>query len=467
MNSQKDKKENRVLALALIDVAILSFSHAYDINAITILALVGFALILLFSPSRLFLPIMLFYLPWSPILKISADSFTMFTLFVPLVFLVFMLKNGNKKRIIDTNNIILVLLLTFITLATKLCLGYSISGEYLQFLFMMLFTPLYLRVYVDKIYFPTCIVYFAVGAISASATSQILMNYPNMRSFIDVYEWRAIGLSRLSGFYGDSNFYSVHFLAAISGLLVMISKCKSKLEGVAEILGVFALIYYGMMSVSKMFIICLILIIIVWVCGFLIGKGRFSSKFVIMMGIFAGLLFLFLSNVFIEQINYYLVRFNMTDNTTSSFTTGRSDLWVSYLSYIFNDIWVLLFGIGLTNIRLSVFLNDTHNIVIEMLYQIGIVGSGIIVIWIKKLWNSICIKNKLSFGNRIYQFVMLIGLFLPWMALDMLYFDEFFYILWLYLVFKKYIMESNSEKVSALKIMSDVKSYVNKTVEIQ
>lgn len=91
-------KDKRALALALIDVIILSVGHAYSITPIVVLALVVFMALVIFSPRELFFPIMLFYLPWTTVLKTNPYNFSFFTLVVPVYFIIIVFDRFNKKK---------------------------------------------------------------------------------------------------------------------------------------------------------------------------------------------------------------------------------------------------------------------------------------------------------------------------------------------------------------------------------
>lgn len=451
------KKKVMILFLCIMDILILSVGYALQMTPMVYVALLGFAAILVSNTDEYLLPIVLFFLPWDNILKLSADSYTVFTLSIPFILILFLINNRHEKKLIDTDNIIIVLFFASVTLITKFLLNFNISGSYIQFLFMLIFIPMYLTIYTKKINFSVCIVFLSAGAVMASATAKILMGYSHMLKFIVIDEWKAVGLLRLSGFYGDSNFYSVHFLIAIAGMLLLLSKCSNFYKGIAESIGIFILIYYGMMSVSKMFIICLFIIIILWICALLIGQEKLSKKLTIFIGFIIIVTTLATFNIFIDQINYYLVRFGMVYNT-ESLTTGRSDLWIGYINYIFSEAWIFLFGNGYTDIDLNIVSNDTHNIILQSLYQMGIVGLIIVGVWIMKLFNSVHIEKPITFENKIYHLMIIVAFFLPWLSLDMLYFNEFFYIPALYLVFKKYINQWTEPMKADIKVPDYIKN---------
>ena len=77
----------------------------------------------------------------------------------------------------------------------------------------------------------------------------------------------------------------------------------------------------------------------------------------------------------IEIINRILQRFD-----TASTYLGRNELNEIYLNYIGNNMKVLFFGAGFDISVLSGMKNTVHNIYIEMLFKLGIIGSLFFVI---------------------------------------------------------------------------------------
>ena len=70
----------------------------------------------------------------------------------------------------------------------------------------------------------------------------------------------------------------------------------------------------------------------------------------------------------------------------------------------------------------------SHNTIIQMLYQFGIIGTIILITWIVSL--SRYFKNKMQKNSLVYIGLLLtafVGFYSSWVALDMLYFDDFFY----------------------------------------
>ena len=90
------------------------------------------------------------------------------------------------------------------------------------------------------------------------------------------------------------------------------------------------------------------------------------------------------------------------------FTTHRYGLWVTYLEYLFEYPFVLLFGAGMGAKRLVG--DSVHNIYIALLYHLGIVGVlllGVVVFHMVK-----CFKKEypLMINKMIFAPILIVGL---------------------------------------------------------
>lgn len=93
---------------------------------------------------------------------------------------------------------------------------------------MLVFIPLYINQYKDKLSFERCILFLTLGILSANISAYLLMNNPNMLDYIIVEGAELVGISRFTGFKGDPNFYAMQILTCLAGLYVIISKTTSK-----------------------------------------------------------------------------------------------------------------------------------------------------------------------------------------------------------------------------------------------
>ena len=179
------KKESvKVLFFALLNVALLFVAHLFNNQILILLSLIFMTMFVLTAKSKYFLPLMLFYLPWSPVLKISPGSISFFTIVAVLVFfkLVFIEKFSISKK-----TIAIVILLVILTAFAKVIFLHSFSLDYFVFFMMLLLFSIYCKKYHKSLSFPVSSYFFTFGIISACFAALNLMNLPHMQEYINVY----------------------------------------------------------------------------------------------------------------------------------------------------------------------------------------------------------------------------------------------------------------------------------------
>lgn len=452
----KNKQINEILLIfCLINVLVISIGHALNISFVVIIGVLSFFFLLLISRESTFLPMMLFYLPWSPIMKLHYGDYTFYTLGFLLFFCYLLLRKElfERKAILRLRNLLLISLITINTMIVKLVVGYDFSLSYGVFLVMLVFIPTYFHLYRSQLSFEECIIFFSVGIMTASFSSEILMDYPHMLRFIEISSQEARGLTRLSGFYGDANYYAAHILTAICGLLILLVN-KRYYERMLLFVCIITLVYLGFLSVSKMFILVLGTAVGIWLLSVLMQKGRAMTKISILLTFAVGVVFIVTFPLFDNLMQMYLIRFRIVSDI-SSFTTGRSDILQDYFFYLINHPFALLFGQGMTQVYAEEIIYAAHNTLVQVIYQLGIMGSLLIVIWMIQLFSikgkTYTLPSNLTTSHMAGLMLLVLSCYGSWFALDVLFADEFFLMLILFLVGKDYI--EGKQKTETYKTM--------------
>ncbi len=362
-------------------------------------------------------PVLMFFLPWAPLLKIAPGTVSFYTFALIIVCGITFWKKRFPLNIYCTG---LALLLVAITLLSKGVSGYGLSADYILFLFFLFLFPVMMSELREKVNFTGLTVFFSVGIISAALSAQWLVSFPQIARYIDVYSWNVV--TRLSGYYGDANFYSTHISAALSGVLVIfLREGKSGQRNLMVLLGV-GLLYCGFLSASKTFFVVIAVVLIFWFLKLLFMRGKVTRKLTILAGFAIVAVAIIASGVFAEQWEAIVFRFNQA-TSLSSLTTGRTDLWLAYLKELWGDLKLLLLGRGFTNVLVDG--RASHNTLIQIVYQFGIPGGLLLLVW-----EYYFMRGVLKYhGVRISMLdaaVLLAGVFLPWMSLDLVFFDEFY-----------------------------------------
>lgn len=361
--------------------------------------------------------ILLYFLPWAPLLKLSPDAISFYTLALVGACILCFFK---RRCSININCAILALVLTVLTLIAQFLDGARPSMSYLLFIFCLMLFPNVTSELRATVRFPRLTLFFSAGIIAAALSAKELVAYSRIARYIDVYSWDIV--TRHSGYYGDSNFYSAHISAALAGVLLLFLAARRGRERLLWLILAVALLYCGFLSGSKGFFVTLAALALVWFIRFLSAKGKISGKFFLLATIGAAAWLAISSGIFAEQWEVFLFRFGQS-STISGLTTGRSELWKIYLDTLLSEPKLLLLGKGFVNVVL--YRHASHNTLIQSVYQFGIPGAALLFAWVYYYLRK-TLHHFPGTTPLLEAAVLLIGVFLPWMALDVLFFDEFF-----------------------------------------
>lgn len=171
---------------------------------------------------------------------------------------------------------------------------------------------------------------------------------------------------RVSGFFGDPNYCAVLIVLVLSLLGVLY---YYKAIGTEFWLHAAFLVPLGFLTYSKSYFLCIALFVIMLILFVLFPQHK-CWALISLVGI-GGAVWL-VANGKIEAINMILARFSQ-----GNLTTGRTALNQAYLQYIWDNTKVLFFGDGISADRFSGVRNNVHCLYIEILYKLGIIGTGL------------------------------------------------------------------------------------------
>ncbi len=377
-------------------------------------------LAVLAATQKMAIPMLMFFLPFAPLLKLQPGTISFYTIALLAVYLVYLVFGS---RNINIFHIIPGLLLIAFTLVIKILYNYQIDNSYILFSVSLLLVPFLVTEFSEKYDFYWLTLFFTIGIAMAAITSLFLTDFPTIGRYIDDYE--LFGVVRHSGYYGDPNFYSAHISAALGGVLILLLNTSKKNRIILLVLMLVLLLYCGFLGVSKSFFLITLCELLIFGLAFLFKKGKLSLKLLLLLTITLGILFLLSSTVFTELIDMMLFRFSQGTNF-SDFTTGRTELWSQYLRAFTEDPLLLLFGKGYTGVNLNG--RASHSSIIQGIYQFGIIGCVFLVVWIICYVRTLLYGTKARWKNPAQICILLIGTIGPWIALDLLFFDEFFLI---------------------------------------
>ncbi len=358
------------------------------------------------SSVKYCLPLLLFILPFSTILKPNVEAMSIVT----IIFFIVVLKMFFKCSRFDNRLLYIILFALY---------GILFSGiGKLTTILSMSFGMLMLYCLKDEdIDADTSVISFSLGVCLSSLLAYSKSFFPIIDNFIlDNITKLAENeyAMRFSGLQGNPNYYTLDIIIALAAIIVLMYSNPKKIYTFLLVI----LSILGLMSISKSFIISLVLLIFCWfTLSLKQGAGKLV-KFIFLIAIGGLAVYVFAY----DSINSYILRFEEDNTATmSSITTGRTDIWKAYVSKIFSDVKILFFGNGLKTI-LQPLGKGTHNTYLESLYYIGLFGTSVFLIAIKSSIGKIVLRG----GIWIPVLILLVRMF----AIGILTYDN----LWFYLL---------------------------------
>jgi len=416
---------NKRYLLGCISISLLLVMMQIRGSSILILAcMAAFLALLGWSCVRNYtLPVLLYFLPWSLLMRTSPKSFSFFTLGLVLVCGISVVK---KRFRFKRYHIISGILLVLLTLFSKLLHGSFISFDYIAFIMLIVLLPVIKEEYQAEQYdFFHSLLYFSLGIILAALLAQRYIHYGNIARYISMHSYSSI--IRMFGFNSDPNFYTAQVTAALGGCFYAILEEKSKRR--TTVLGILlvVLMYCGVFSGSKSFVLVSAVMVFLWTVEMMRMRGKTGRKVVLILAAILVALYIASSALFGGWIQIILTRFSFTRDL-SSLTTGRTELWKMYIEAILKDWKILFFGQGFTNVKIRD--RSSHNTLLQFVYQLGILGTPILLAWIACFFRGATKNQGKKRKWNLKTWILLTGVFVPWLAIDAMFFDEFFLLQW-------------------------------------
>lgn len=375
-NKYTPKDSMKYVAAMCLLLAVLIFGRAANDVIFYVFAAVSLLVILVSSISVCF-STLLFLLPFAGILKVDVEGISFFT----ILFFVFVLKLIFVKKTIRAN----LLLALSLFAVYSLCVSGIEEMETVITMAAGMLMLYYLQT--SDVNIESSVLAFTIGIVLSSVLVLLKSVFPIVNTFVvdSVIKHNGELLAiRFAGLQGNPNYYTLDITIALAIVVIQMYRKSNMAVNVACFI---ALSVFGLMSISKSFLLCWILLIVFWLClSMKQGIGRFM-KFLI-IAIICGAAIYFYA---FDAINGYIFRFIETGGgTLGNLTTGRTDIWKRYIDVIFNDAKILFFGNGLNTVIMG--MKATHNTYLEALYALGIFGSILFVFSLKTCMGKIVSK---------------------------------------------------------------------------
>lgn len=408
-----------LLGGCLLACLLLVLAQTVGHEFLLLLVLIGCLLLAALACRQgLAIPVLLFFLPWSPLMKLAPGRISFYTIGLLICCALALAQDGMRLTV---RQVVLAASLMALTLTAKILQTGSITNDYLMFVFMLLLFPCIARSCPRATSFRCATMFFAGGIFSAAILARLVAHYPNISRYIIVESYLTV--TRLSGFYGDPNFYSAHVTACLAGVLVLLSRETEKRRQILLAAVSVALLYCGLLSASKTFVLTVACLFLFWL-PILLERGNYgSARTRLLFGVLCAVAFVLVSPAFRQVLQIIGARFTEGEGL-AGLTTNRTTLWLQYLTAFVHDIPLTLFGAGYTSVNL--FRKASHNTLIQAVYQFGILGIPLLLVWMWNMLADMFPESDKPLAGWKYTVLLCVGSFLPWMALDILQYDEFF-----------------------------------------
>lgn len=337
-----------------------------------IFALAALALCVLFflkSEENSAFEMLFFLMPLAPIFKLSSSSSSLFTyLELGLLFLIYI-----RTRYV-----------------TKQELGYVFAFALYILFFQIIYGELNVTSTIKMIV--NIAILLRISKLPLENSSNIFLSYvagvlcSSLYRFLDSSFFRisaytsqkvlgfggGVFVTRFSGLYTDPNYYAISII--ISLCLVVFLYMKKRISLVITVALSIPLCVFAGMTGSKSALVMLAIPILemMYVCckerNYIVLTIFFVALAAVVVGVIDGK---------IDIFNTAFDRLNLDTRNIDALTTGRTVLWRDYFNYFNNHFFKTIFGssIAVTALKTSISVTEPHNTYIDLILQLGVVGT--------------------------------------------------------------------------------------------
>lgn len=327
-------------------------------------------------------------------------------------------------------------------------------------LFISLFIGVYLAfVYRKEINFKKCFEYLSIGIIASIFVSLLFYAIPSCKSLVDSREGLTVMSLKNYIFTTDMINNRLKLLTYHTNHLAMICmfmityviyallnfKNKNKFQYIyfAAIFVVSSVL--GFLTLSKAFIVMFLILMLYSLICFVIRFKKKSIYFIVPILILCVILGIIFKNKIVETLK----RFSLYGGSfLDDLTSGRTTIWKKYFESIGSSFAKLAFGHGLFNQNIVPI--GSHNIFIELLYRLGIVGVIAFIALI--VFYYLASDRKIHFT---YRNCLLLMVFLIFGLEEMILSERFIFFLILAIMMLVKEEEDSTETIEANNIEND------------
>lgn len=401
------KSERKMIVWLLVVLSGLLCLRAVSSVFLYPLLLVSVA-VFVFAPFNICLPALCFLMPFAYIIKLQPGQISLFT----VLFLIYVARTLLKKDALK--RIFLISLLFF---AAYAFIFSGINKVILIATMVCGFAMVHDACGSDDYDYYEVLYAFCFGIILSSTLGLFKEQLPIIDWFVNEATHK-VGheeyVERFVGLNTNPNYYTMDVTVALSCLTVSMS--TSRLQKSQLIL--FAVLsVFGLMAVSKSFLLVWVILLLILLFSGLRNGGTMFLKLLSVFAVTAVFIYFFAR----ESIDTYIFRLTQdASNDLSGVTTGRLDIWISYIKEIIKSEKVLFFGAGIG----ETLKKGTHNTYLEALYGVGIAGT-FLYLFVLKMSLTLDV-----FPKRIVYYIPVIIMLIRFMGIGVFVND----CIWYYMV---------------------------------
>ncbi len=428
-------KSNKIRwAISAVLAVLILFGTYHNIFSLAALAICG--LMLIFADRESILLQMFFIMPMANIFKLSPGSQSFFTIFL-LVYVVLHLVLPRKATLL------VVLFAVYILVAELFFESFNLFRT-IKFICNVLFLSSILNSQV-AIRAKEIFMSYIVGNIVASVWGLMNSSTFKIDSYIGAKEVSGTiageeSVIRFAGLYVDPNYYNIGLI--ISLCLIVILYHRREIKPVFAALMTVPIIYFLLITYSKSALFMMVIPLLAFMYS-LIKNKKYASLGAVFLAVF-GVFALAFSGL-IPALDIVMARIEASETTTgtdiNALTTGRFNLWMSYINFLINNTKLALFGSGINAQLLNA--RASHNTYLDVLYHLGILGGALLLSLLMAISKqSINVKIK---RNLLNYSVIICVLVMYFFLSELFYFDPPFHIFLAFLVLN--LPQDSSEKI--------------------
>lgn len=383
--------EKRVFRLCMFFFIILAGSF-FNVIAAYMALIIGLIFIMFLSVREIYM-FLLFFFSFGVVFKANSNSTSFFTYmeFLAIAIIIYKYRKISRKAFV-----VLLLLSAYILLVSADISAITNTVKIIVGLLLFYyFTVAYEEK--DSGYYLS---FYIVGIVLSSFIGFFKDSLPRLWSMYTELDYVWIGTNhvmRFSGIFQDPNYFSIAIILCLFTLLIGFLTEK-RTWGIIFALGL--CVIFGLATVSKSFLGMLAVVIAICLSSIKLDKKIWRALLLIII-LLGGVIadpFNFISNI-LSRVDF------------NNITTGRTEIWETYLTTINLEFIKMLFGFGINAPYIGG--RAVHNFYIEIVYYLGFIGSIIYFITLTFLVSC----NRRKFRRKVINYGGFIVLLLMFMFL--------------------------------------------------